>query len=284
MRALIRRNMRVFFRDRASVFFSLLAVLIIIGLYVLFLGDVMASNLPDMPGARALSDNWIMSGLLAVTSATTVMGAFGTMVDDRARKIEKDFLASPVGRAKIAGGYVVSSFIVGVIMTFLTFALAIVYITVRGGDMIAPTAAINVILLILLSAICNTAMVSFLASFIKSQNAFGTVSSILGTLIGFLTGIYMPIGVLPEAVQVFIKFFPVSHAALLLRGVMTQASMQAVFAGAPAGAAQGFKEMMGISYRFGDTILPAYASLLILAGTTALFAWLSVLRFSKKKK
>ena len=79
------RNLKLFFRDRAAVFFSLLAVLIIIGLYVLFLGDMVAGDLTGVPGGRFLMDSWIMAGLLAVTSVTTTMGAVGVVVDDRSR-------------------------------------------------------------------------------------------------------------------------------------------------------------------------------------------------------
>ena len=96
MRQLVLRNLRIFFRDRSAVFFSLLAVFIIIGLYVLFLGDMMASSLKDVAGSRFLMDSWIMAGLLAVTSMTTTLGAFGIMVDDQSKKIIKDFYCSPV--------------------------------------------------------------------------------------------------------------------------------------------------------------------------------------------
>ncbi|HCD44303.1 MAG TPA: ABC transporter, partial [Lachnoclostridium sp.] len=40
MRVFIERNLKLFFRDRSAVFFYLLSVFIIIGLYALFLGDV----------------------------------------------------------------------------------------------------------------------------------------------------------------------------------------------------------------------------------------------------
>ena len=50
MKSLIVRNLKVFFRDRASVFFSLLSVFIIFVLYVLFLGDVWTNELPKVPG------------------------------------------------------------------------------------------------------------------------------------------------------------------------------------------------------------------------------------------
>ena len=84
-------NLKLFFRDKSAVFFSLLAVFIIIGLYALFLGDVWTDSLSDLANARQLMDSWIMAGLLAVTSITTTMGAFGVMVDDRSKKIDKDF-------------------------------------------------------------------------------------------------------------------------------------------------------------------------------------------------
>ena len=40
MISFVSRNLKVFFRDKTAVFFSLLAVLIVLGLYIFFLGDV----------------------------------------------------------------------------------------------------------------------------------------------------------------------------------------------------------------------------------------------------
>jgi multidrug/hemolysin transport system permease protein len=259
-------------------------VFIIFALYVLFLGDVWTNGLPKMPGARALTDSWIMAGILAVTSVTTVMGAFGTMVDDRVHNIIKDFGASPISKGKIAGGYVLSSFMVGVLMSLVAFALSEMYVAARGGALLSPAAAVQVLGLILLATLCNTAMVSFLVSFFKSVNAFATASSILGTMIGFLTGIYLPIGMLPAPVQFFVKIFPVSHAALLIRRVMTEAPMQAVFKGAPDLIVRTFEDQMGIAFRFGGQTVPAYVSVLILAGTAILFYALAIMRFSRKSR
>ena len=57
---IIGRNIKIFFRDKANVFFSLLAVLIIIGLYVFFLGKNLTSSLGDSVGAQYVMDSWIM--------------------------------------------------------------------------------------------------------------------------------------------------------------------------------------------------------------------------------
>ncbi|HHY28783.1 MAG TPA: ABC transporter permease [Desulfitobacterium dehalogenans] len=280
----MQRNLKIFFRDKSAVFFSLLAVFIIIGLYALFLGDVWAEDYSDIENARYLMDSWIMAGLLAVTSVTTTMGALGIMVADKARNIIKDFQSSPVPRSALAGGYILSAFVVGVIMSVVALILAEIYILDNGGELLTGIRMLQVLALILLSSLASTAILFFLTSLFKSLNAFSTASSIIGTLIGFLTGIYLPVGVLPEAVQYAIKIFPISHAALLFRQLLMEAPLQKAFAHAPAESLEEFKTMMGVTFRFGDTLLTPQGSILVLLVTAGLFYGLSILNLSRKSK
>ncbi|RCX18560.1 multidrug/hemolysin transport system permease protein [Fontibacillus phaseoli] len=278
-----KRNLKIFFRDRSSVFFSLLAVFIILGLYVLFLGDVWTSNLKDVPGAREMMDNWIIAGMLAVTTFTTSMGAFGIMINDKTQKITKDFYSSPLSRNSIAGGYVLSAFIIALIMSVVTLVLGEIYIIANGGTIMSLPVLLKVLVLIVLSAFVNTAIIFFIVSFFKSQNAFATASTIIGTLIGFLTGIYLPISMLPEGVQWIIKLFPVSHAAALFRQVMMEAPIASSFEGMPSENAAEFKDMMGVTFNFGDYTTTATTSTLVLIVTAVVFYGLSVYRASLKK-
>jgi len=137
-------------------------------------------------------------------------------------------------------------------------------------------------LLVLFTTLTNTSMVCFIVSFFKSHSAFSTASTIIGTLIGFLTGIYLPIGALPESVQMIIKMFPVSHAASLFRQVLMEASMQTAFEGIPVNYLDEFKEYMGVTFRFGGNEVAPWISILILAGTAVVFYGLSLLNMSKK--
>ena len=177
MIGMAKRNLKLFFRDKSAVFFSLLAVFIIIGLYALFLGDVWTGSMEGMPEVRVLMDSWILSGLLAVTSVTTTMGAFGTMVDDKAKNITKDFSSSPIGRGRLAGGYILSSFIVGVIMTLVALVLVQGYTLIEGGAFLGVIPLLKVIGLVLLTTFTNTSLVLFLVSFFRSSNAFATARS-----------------------------------------------------------------------------------------------------------
>ncbi|MEN6419350.1 MAG: ABC transporter permease [Clostridiaceae bacterium] len=279
-----KRNLLVFFKDKSSVFFSLLSVFIIIGMYALFLGDVWTSSMSDLPGVRFLMDSWIVAGLLAVTSVTTTMGAFGIMVEDKSKKLIKDINSAPISRASIAGGYILSSFIIGVIMCLVTLVLSELYILSNGGTLIGGMALLKVLGLILLSTFSNTALVLFFVSFFKSNNAFATASTIIGTVIGFLTGIYLPIGQLPNAVQWVIRVFPPSHSAVLIRQVMMAEPLAASFAGIPAEYMEGFKETMGVVFKFGDTTVTPLMSMGILLVSGLFFLGLSILNLSRKRK
>ena len=278
-----KRNLSVFFKDKASVFFSLLSVFIIIGLYALFLGDIMTASV-DVPGARFLMDSWIMSGLLAVTSFTTTMGVFGFIVDDRAKKINKDFTVSPIKNRSIIGGYILSAMVVGVLLSVLALVFAEVYIMAYGGRMLSFIQAVKVFLLILLSTVANSSIVLFIVSFLKSNNAFATASTIIGTLIGFITGIYMPVGNFPEIVQWVIKLFPVSHAAVLFRQVMMETPISESFSGAPQAALAEFKNQLGITFEFGDTVLHPIVSIGVLVLTAVVFYLLALWSLSRKSK
>ena len=278
------RNLKVFFKDKSSVFFSLLAVFIIIGLYALFLGDVWTSSMSDIAGIRFLMDSWIMAGLLAVTSVTTTMGAYGIMVQDREKKITKDFAASPVGNKNIVGGYIIGAVIIGIIMSIVALILAELYILAGGGELLSAQALAKVLSLIVVCTLCNSSIILFLVSFFKSNNAFATASTIIGTLIGFLTGIYLPIGQLPESVQWIIKCFPVSHGAVLFRQVMMEAPMSASFNGAPTQIVSDFENMMGVTLKFGDATVTPLASLIVLLATAVVFYTFSLLSISRKQK
>lgn len=283
---LVKRNLKLFFRDRVSVFFSLLSVFIIIGLYVLFLGNMMSDSFRNLLGSstRFTIDSWIMAGILSVTSITATMGAFQIMVEDSTKKISKDFLSAPLKRSQLVGGYIISSFLIGLVMSIAALVLAEVYILAGGGELLELMALLKLLGVMLISVFAGSSMVFFMVSFFKSSSAFATASTILGTLIGFITGIYIPIGSLPSTIQTVIKIFPISHSAALFRQIMMEIPISKSLADAPPQAITGFKETMGVVFLFGEKEVSSLTSLLILAATGIIFLLLSVVSMSIKKK
>ena len=90
------RNLLLFFKDKTTLFLSFLAEFIIVGLYLLFIRDNLISGFSQIKDVELLMDVWMISGVLGITSVTTTMGAYGIMVDDRAKKISRDFATSPI--------------------------------------------------------------------------------------------------------------------------------------------------------------------------------------------
>jgi multidrug/hemolysin transport system permease protein len=281
------RNLKLFFRDRASVFFSLLSVIIIIGLYALFLGDIQVENLRNasgqvLPGAEWLTNAWILAGILAVSTVTVSLGAYGTMVDDVHGGQIKDFFVSPIRRSQLVAGYMVSSALISFIMNLVAFVISEAYIAFSGGELLTPLQMLETLGILCLSIFSFSSLVCFITSYVKSPRAFGTLSTIVGTMIGFLTGIYVPVGVLPDAVVSVMKAIPFTYSALWLRQVFTQAPMQTVFAGIPAQYVKEYADMYGINLYFGDTLITPWMMALIIAGTGILFFLLSLWRLSKR--
>jgi multidrug/hemolysin transport system permease protein len=284
---LVKRNLLVFFRDRANVFFSLLAVFIIIALYVLFLGDAMESSLRERLGydsdkISVAMAGVTMAGLVAVTSVTSSMGALGISVEDR-KNPAKDFYTSPASRSRITFAYLAGSGTVGFMMTAFALTLCVAWLALGGGIVLSPGKISLLLLTSVLSVLCGNAMVFFITSCIKSQNAFTAFSTVIGTLIGFLMGIYIPVGQMPTAVQWVIKCFPMTHAASMFRQIMAGDTLTELFAAAPPEVLPAFREMFGITLSYGGYVSGFWFSAAVLAVTCAVFYLLSLLVMRRKK-
>ena len=288
MTAFAARNLKLYFRDKGTVFFSMLAILITIGLYVLFLGDVYAGNIVGdgivITGAREIIDNWVMSGIVAEASITISHGVLGVVIADKARKITKDFYVSPVKKSALTGGYIICAFIVSVIMTMITFVLAQGYIWLNGGTILSLENLTKVFGIILVVNFASTGLMAFFVSLFKSQQAYSSASSVIGTLVGFVLGIYLPIGMYPTLVQWIIKCFPISHGAVLLRQIMMQSAMEKVFAGIPAEYQEEVCVYFGETYYFGDFKVDPVTSVCVLLATGVVFMGFACVNLGKKQK
>ena len=92
--SIVKRCLKMFLKDGMSVFFSLLAPLIVFLLYVLFLADIqvdtVTSAFPEGFEAsktlvKSFVDNWMVSGVLGVACITVSLSANSIMVQDKQR-------------------------------------------------------------------------------------------------------------------------------------------------------------------------------------------------------
>lgn len=281
MLAFTKRCILLYVRDKTAVFFSLFAVLILIVLYIVFLGDLTSEMIPDFPEKDALLATWFIAGILAVTSLTTTLGSFGIFVEDRANQTILDFYASPISRAKLVSGYILNALIVGLFMCLITLMASFLYLLIFENITITVNQIIPMIGIIFLSVLTSASMILFLVSFLHTSNAFAAASMVIGTLIGFLAGIYIPIGNFPDYIQTIIKIFPISHAAALFRQILMEDAMASAFTNAPANVVTTFQFDMGVRYDFNSEAISNIVSIGYLVLTTIIFFGLALLKIRK---
>ena len=169
-------------------------------------------------------------------------------------------------------------------MSLLTLIISQIYLAYSGVDVLNFKELIEVFLVILITSLSNSAMILFIVSLFNSEKAFSTASTIVGTLIGFITGIYLPISMLPDSVQIIVKLFPTSHGISILRQIFMKKQMDISFADIPTNYIDEFKESMGVVYYINDKLLSNTTSIFILIASTIIFFFLAVLVLYRKKK
>lgn len=105
MTSLIVRNNKIFFRDRMLVFFSLLSVLISIGLFIVFLQklqlDAIRQVIEVTPAVELVVSEWMIAGILTMTAMTSTLAVFAIFVSDLESKRTADFLVTSASRYSI---------------------------------------------------------------------------------------------------------------------------------------------------------------------------------------
>ncbi|MEG0439721.1 MAG: ABC transporter permease [Solibacillus sp.] len=286
--SLVARNNKMFRRDKTQVFFSLLSIIIVIALYGIFLQKMQVDAIEQVtkatPETITMVNEWLVAGLLSMIAVTTTLGAFGIAIQDIESKSAADFLTAPISRAKIQLSYVLNAFFIGFIFSFIAFISCEIFIVATGGQLLNGTEMMKVIGILILSVLLASTFNMFLVLFVHSQNAYSTLTTIVGTLIGFLCGVYVPFGVLPGFAQNLIMYFPISHTTVLLRDAFMQNSIQTVFAGASNEQVEAYKINFGVVYEMNGNSLTSTTSLLIIVGTTIVLAVLSILIFKRRNK
>ncbi len=241
--SLVRRNVTCFFRDRSSVAFSLMAVMIMIILYLLFLRNTLLESNPG-EGMDSMMDAWVMAGIIAIIPVTASAGCLQVMVEDRANGRERDILVTPMSPVQIASGHILSTFLVSLAMSLIAFAVCVACLSATGCPMSAEGVLAS-LLLILPSSLSGSIIIFAITSFIRSAGAFTGFFTVVSVVIGFLAGIYMPMGTMPEAMRVVGTLLPATQMAALFRDSMAGEALDSAFMGAPADVLADFRTDMG---------------------------------------
>jgi len=161
----------------------------------------------------------LMGGILVVNTISLSVGILGNIVKDLTENKLEGFLVTPVTRMKLILSYYITAVMVTFIFTIILYMFTIVYIAIVGTPLSIVVILQGVGLLIIYTFI-STSIMLFLVTLIKSSGAFATLSSIAGTLVGFISGAYMPLFMLGESVSKIAGSTPFSHMVIYLRQIL----------------------------------------------------------------
>lgn len=228
---LTKRNVKLFIRDKATVFFSFLSTLIVVALYFLFIAKIYTAGMDDtQAGGIPMSldgnaKNFIvylqmMAGVLVLNSMSLATGVFSTIAKDFEDKRTDSFLLTPAKTHELLLSYFSTGFLVSFGINLFTWILSFSIIGLATGFWVAFGTFFMVILVLLIASLISCSIMLLVTTLAKSSTAIGVISGIAGTFCGFLCGIYMPYGNLGEGVKAVGSLLPFSHLTVWLKQVV----------------------------------------------------------------
>lgn len=290
---LIRRNCKLFFKDKGMFFTSLITPAILLVLYITFLGDTYRSSfeseLPSfLPNVDALLDGFVggqlFSSLLSVCCVTVAFCCNLLMVQDKVSGARRDLTMSPVKHSTLALGYYIATVISTLLVCLAATGLCFLYLWQIGWYLSLLDVAcllLDTVLLVLF----GTALSSIINLFLSTQGQISAVGTVVSAGYGFICGAYMPISQFGEGLQKALSFLPSTYGTALVRNHALRGVFSAMLEqGFPASIVDEIKKTVDCCPRFLNTTVDVPAMYLILGGTTAALIVLYVLLSAHKKE
>ncbi len=289
---LIKRNVKLFFKDKGMFFTALITPGILLVLYATFLGNVYRDSFSaNLPEGFVLSEKvldglvggQLISSILAVSCVTVAFCSNFLMVQDRANGTIKDLRISPVSSATLSISYYVATLFSTLIICFAATVICLVYVGLVGWYM-SLTDVILLFVDVLLLVLFGTALSSLIDFFLSTQGQISAVGTIISAGYGFICGAYMPISSFGDGLQKVVAFLPGTYGTSLCRNhALGGALAQMQEDGIPAEMVEGLKDVLDCHVYFFDEAVSVPMMYVILGGATALLVAAYILLNALKK-
>lgn len=304
----IKRNLKLFFKNKTLVFFSFLSSLIMIFIYIVFLGNLIIdstytefikANLVDKAQQENFKlivqftmDTWALSGIIALASFSPIFSSFAIILEDKESNIIKDFIISKLSPFKRSMAYIISTFILTMSVSLILFVIMLIYIAIRSKGLYFPSiqAIILTLLSLSFSVIVSIIFIYMLTQMIKTQKSFSVISALFSAFSGFVSGVYIPYGNIGDIAPVTLAF-PIMHQTRLIRMTMMDQKLFENFESFisnkyvnSADLVEALKGKLGYNLPVNDFNFPVWCSILIIILSSIIFFAIAQLLAKKKKK
>ena len=278
--ALVRRNLKLFFKDKGMFFSSLITPLILLVLYVTFLARTYKDSFSSVIEAGFAVDDAIMDGLvggelisslLAVTCVTVAFCSNLLTIGDKTTGALRDLTVTPVKRSVLALGYFAATAAATLIVSFAALAVSFIYLGAVGWYLSAAD-VLSLILNVFLLTLFGTALASCVNFPLSTSGQASAVGTIVSAGYGFLCGAYMPISSFGEGLRNVLAFLPGTYGTCLMRNAaMDGALREMADTGMPAEALELLRDGVDCNlYFFGERVELPVMRLILVGSTVAL--------------
>lgn len=290
---LIKRNIKLFFKDKGMFFTSLITPAILLLLYATFLGNLYQDNFTALlTGPVKLSDDIVdglvggqlISSILAVSCVTVAFCSNFLMVQDKANNTIMDFRITPARSSIISMSYYMATLISTLMICFAATGVCLLYVYFAGWYMTASD-VLFLFLDVLILVLFGTALSSIINFFLSTQGQISAVGAIISAGYGFICGAYMPISSFGDGLQKALAFLPGTYGTSLIRnhalnGVLTEVQDQ----GIPEEVVEEIRSSLDCNIQLlGDTVdIPQMY--IILTATTAVLIGVYILLNALRNK
>ena len=284
---LIERNLKLYLRDIMSVFFSFLSVILVLVMYAVFLGENTLNNVRfqvgDIAGIEELVLSWLLAGIVMISTVTVPLSVLSLFVEDKEKGTLNDFFTAPIPRSTLILSYLLASIVITSLMSAVNFLVGQGYLFFLGYSFLPLPSMLQLFGLIMISSTVFSTVFFYVAFLLKSERSFGSLGTIVGTLVGFFGGIYVPIGVMGSTVQTVVNLIPISHSVSLFRQVYMNRILNDVFGNAPTDVVTSFREFYGLEVLYSGWTLPNIGYFLVFGLYIIVFYILSLWTFTTQK-
>ena len=262
--ALTKRNCKLFFKDKGMFFTSLITPVILLVLYVTFLGkvynDAFSSSMPegfhvDTALIDAVVGGQLISSILAVCCVTVAFCSNILMVQDKISGAKNDLAMTPVKHSTLSMSYFFATTIATLIICFTALVVCLGYLAVTGWYM-SVTDVVLLCLDVILVVLFGTALSSLINAPLSTSGQGSAVGTIVSAGYGFICGAYMPISNFGEGMQKVLSFLPGTYGTSLLRNhALAGAYREMKIQGFPTEIIESIKDSIDCNlYFFGDKV------------------------------
>lgn len=293
---LVRRNVKMYFKDKGMFFSSLITPLILLVLYATFLANVyresFTDNLPDgftVPEKliNGMVGGELVSSLLAVCCITVAFCSNLIVGQDKVSGARRDLLIAPVKQSTLSLSYYLSTAAATLIVCFTATAVSFIYLAFTGwylgaADVLAVMA--DVVLLVLF----GTALASIVNNFLSTEGQMTAVGTIVSAGYGFVCGAYMPISQFGEGLRNGLMFLPGTYGTSLLRNHSLGGTFsEMIEQGFPQEVVEGIKDSVDCNIYFFGNRVETGVMYAVLAGSIAIligvYVAINVIKIRKRR-